>query len=58
MKRQAERCTKEHVALHIKRQRALGERMIGDNDEPHWSELIVTMIVVVTAGYLLLQVWQ
>jgi len=38
--------TRPEVLLHISRQRALGERMIGDRDQPHWSELAVTAVLV------------
>lgn len=48
MKRQADKASLPQVELHIKRQRKLGQRMIGDFDRPGWPDLIVT------AGLLLL----
>ena len=44
--KQAERTTPQHVELHIKRQRALGEKMIGDTDKPRLRELLVTLIAL------------
>jgi hypothetical protein len=47
MKTQATKATQAKVRLHIARQRAMGERMIGDHDSPRWLELFVTAIMVV-----------
>ncbi len=40
---QAERATPSHVGLHIKRQRQLGERMIGDHDRPRKWDLLISL---------------
>ncbi len=42
MKTQATRANAAQVQTHIQRQRALGERMVGENDKPRPLELIVT----------------
>lgn len=52
----AERCTTNHVHLHIARQRKLGERMIADHDRPRRLDLIVSgvafaTLVAVSAAY-------
>lgn len=47
MRKQAERCTTNHVHLHIARQRNLGERLIGDHDRPRRADLAVSSIAVV-----------
>lgn len=44
---QATKATPAQVRLHIARQRALGERLIGDHDRPRWFELFVTALMVV-----------
>lgn len=41
---QAERTEPQNVELHIERQRALGEKMIGDHDRPRWPELAFTAV--------------
>lgn len=46
---QAERATDAQVDLHIQRQHALGERMIGDNDRPRWPEMLATGVLLVAA---------
>lgn len=46
MKTQATKASPAQVRQHIQRQRCLGERMIGDNDEPRPFELFVTAVVV------------
>ncbi len=43
---QAERASKAQVDLHIQRQRALGELMIGDRDKPHPVELLATGLAI------------
>jgi len=45
-RKQAERCTPEHAVLHIMRQRALGERMIGDHDGARKWDLLATIAIV------------
>lgn len=47
MKPQATKASNEKVRLHIARQRALGELMIGEHDRPRWVELVVTGALVV-----------
>lgn len=47
MRKHAERCTTNHVHLHIARQRNLGERMIGDHDKPRRIELVVCAALLV-----------
>ena len=49
MKVQAERCSDEHVALHIARQRALGAKMVGESDQPRRIEVLVVAAVVMLA---------
>jgi hypothetical protein len=46
MKTQATKATPAQVRLHISRQKALGERMIGENDRPRLVELAVTILLV------------
>lgn len=46
MKTQAEKSSDAQVRLHIARQRALGELMIGEHDRPRLSELIVVAVLV------------
>lgn len=46
MKRQATKDNRAQVELHIERQRILGERMIGDNDQVKPWDLVVTAVVV------------
>lgn len=43
---QAERVQPQEVKLHIERQKALGEKLIGDHDRPRWPELAFTAIVL------------
>lgn len=47
MRQQATKASREHVELHIERQRVLGERMIGDHDKPRKYDLIVTLMAIV-----------
>lgn len=47
MRAQATKASRQHVELHIKRQRRLGERMIGDHDRPTWIELAVTGLALI-----------
>ena len=44
---QAERCNHAQVHLHIRRQRKLGERMIGDHDRPRRVDLIATGLALI-----------
>jgi len=46
MRRQATKASQAQVELHIARQRRLGERMIGDNDQPTGLELAVTALLI------------
>lgn len=46
MKRQATKDSPAQVELHIERQRHLGERMIGDTDQPRLWDLLGTLAVV------------
>lgn len=43
---QATKASPAQVRLHIARQRALGERMVGDHDGPRAFELFVTAVIV------------
>lgn len=45
---QATRCNRAGVLLHISRQRNLGERMLGDRDQPKPFELLVCAVLVLT----------
>jgi hypothetical protein len=45
-RKQAERCTPEHTELHIRRQRTLGEQMVGDYDKPSRWDLLATISIV------------
>lgn len=47
MKTQATKATPAQVRLHISRQKALGELMIGEHDRPRVYELAVTLLLVV-----------
>ena len=48
MKHQATKATKAQVELHIERQRALGESMIDDDDQPGaWEIISVVLLVIV-----------
>lgn len=47
MRKQATKANQAHVELHIQRQRRLGERMIGDHDQPGKWDLIVTLAAIV-----------
>jgi hypothetical protein len=49
MKRQAEKVNPGLVQLHIKRQRALGERMVGESDRPRLVEFLCAAAVVLLA---------
>ena len=50
MKRQqATKATRAQVEHHIERQRALGESLIDDDDEPTWFELLATGIIFISA---------
>lgn len=42
----ATRANHAQVQLHISRQRALGERLIGDHDKPRRIDLAATLIVL------------
>lgn len=57
MKRQATKDNRAQVELHIARQRHLGERMIGDNDQPSRWELLSTFAVVMLIFVGPLQGW-
>ena len=46
MKRQADRVNPARVRLHIQRQRALGERMVGEQDYSSWPELLTTTVMI------------
>lgn len=45
-KQQATKDSRAQVELHIDRQRALGERMIGDHDNARAWELIATLSAI------------
>jgi len=45
-KQQATKDSRAQVELHIERQKALGERMIGDHDNARAWELIATLAVI------------
>lgn len=46
--KQAERATDAEIKLHVERQKALGEKMIGDSDNPvRIGELLVTAAVLI-----------
>jgi TRAP-type C4-dicarboxylate transport system permease large subunit len=45
-KQQATKDSRAQVELHIERQKALGERMIGDRDDVRAWELIATVAVI------------
>jgi hypothetical protein len=47
-KPQATKATRSQVDLHIERQRALGEGLIDDTDDPTVLDLIVTAMFVLT----------
>lgn len=49
---QATKASRAHVMLHIKRQRNLGESMIGDWDQPKRWELIVTGLALIALALL------
>lgn len=46
MKKQADKASPVQVDLHIERQKNLGERMIGDNDQPSRWDLLATIAMV------------
>lgn len=50
MKPQADKASPAHVALHIRRQRVLGERAIADHDGPRWPDLLATGLLVACIG--------
>lgn len=52
MRKQATKANRAQVELHIRRQRRLGERMIGDNDKPTRLELAVTGLVIAAIVFL------
>lgn len=52
MRKQATKANRTQVELHIRRQRRLGERMIGDNDQPTRLELAVTGLAIVAVIFL------
>ena len=54
MKTQATRANPAQVDLHAKRQRTLGERMIGDNDNPRGWELAASAFFL---GLALIGMW-
>ena len=47
---QATKATRSQVEHHIERQRALGESLIDDDDEPTWVELAATAIIVISVA--------
>ncbi|MND20879.1 hypothetical protein D3C76_47820 [compost metagenome] len=49
MTQQAERASRAQIDLHISRQHALGERMIGDHDKPKARELVASMLILAVA---------
>lgn len=49
---QATKANRAQVELHIRRQRALGERMIGDWDKPTRLELAVTGLALLAVTFL------
>lgn len=49
---QAERCNRAQVHLHIRRQRALGERLIGDHDRPRRIDLLITGLTLIALAML------
>lgn len=52
MRNQATKANPAQVAQHIARQRRLGERMIGDNDQPTKLELLVSGVVLLALIFL------
>jgi len=54
VKKQATRANLAQVQLHIRRQRKLGERMIGDHDQPRGWELAASAFFV---GLALIGMW-
>jgi Flp pilus assembly protein TadB len=50
---QATRDSEAQVDLHIQRQRALGEKMVGEHDQPRLADMVVTvlLVVMVFSGY-------
>lgn len=54
MSRQATRANQAQIQLHIRRQRTLGERMIGDNDNPRGWELAASAFFL---GLALIGMW-
>lgn len=57
MKPQATKATPPQVDLHIQRQRALGERMIGDNDKPSKWDLLATLAIVAMVAFGTIRGW-
>lgn len=57
---QAERCSIPQAKLHSARQQCLGERMLGDHDNPRRIELLITglvLVIVVCIGYAKYKGW-
>lgn len=57
MKRQATKANPAQVDLHIQRQKTLGERMIGDNDQPSKWDLIATLAMVLLIAFGTIRGW-
>lgn len=57
MNRQADKATTAQVANHIARQRHLGERAIGDHDNPRRWELAAVTALLVFIGVGTLRGW-
>jgi hypothetical protein len=49
---QATKANRAQVLLHIRRQRRLGERMIGDWDQPTRLDLAVTGLALLALAFL------
>lgn len=41
--KQAERATDAEIKIHVERQKALGQKMVGETDRPRASELLFTL---------------
>lgn len=54
MKTQATKDSAAQIELHIQRQRSLGQKMIGDNDQPSRWDFIATfaMVMLIFVGTL------
>ena len=46
MSRQASRCNDTQRHVHTQRQRALGERMVGEHDRPRLLEVAATFLAL------------